>query len=142
LKLLEAVKKNDIESVKIILNNKHFNPSLKDHNAFIYSFSQGYFYIFQLLIKDYRINHKIQNNFVFIESCKLNEISIIKLFIENNIYNFKFDFNNYHKVNYYFLKEIYIFFIKDVNKYLNYLNETNIINELNKNNILKNINSF
>lgn len=88
-KFNRAIKKNNIELVKSMMNQEDIDPSYDDNIAFIFCCEKGYTEIAKLLMEDERVNSINDFTYCFCirVACKKGHLNIIKLLLNHKIIN-------------------------------------------------------
>lgn len=99
--------KLNIHSFEILLKSKykHFITEEMIENVFIKTCQTDYNLFSILILENLEFNPYIRNHYTFIYMCDNSRIDVIQSFINNNYYQFNFNYDSEEKLH--FLREIY-----------------------------------
>jgi Ankyrin repeats (3 copies) len=95
-KFFKAIKDNDVEKVKLLLLDKHVDPS-RYNFALKYAAIKGFTEIMEILLSDKRIDPSIENNHAIKRASEIGHTEVVKILLQDKRVSSSFD---WRKINF------------------------------------------
>jgi ankyrin repeat protein len=82
--LKNAIQANDIQKIKLLLNDSKIDPSFDENDYICFAAENGYSEIIELLLKDKRVNPSTLDNYPIRKASAYGYLDTVKLLLNNS----------------------------------------------------------